>query len=65
MESDPESGGPDVETLAGFIRACFATGKVRYVDVVELNPLVDTSGLGAIAARDIVKEVLTGFASMK
>ncbi|MFX1271310.1 MAG: arginase family protein [Promethearchaeota archaeon] len=62
--SHPESGGPDVETLAGFIRACFATKKVRYVDIVELNPLTDKSGLGSIAARDIVKEVLTGFASM-
>jgi agmatinase len=63
--SHPESGGPDVEALAGFIRACFATKNVRYVDVVELNPLIDKSGLGAIAARDIVKEVLTGFALQK
>ncbi|MFX1542447.1 MAG: arginase family protein [Promethearchaeota archaeon] len=63
--SHPESGGPDVETLVAFIRTCFATGKVRYVDVVELNPLTDKSGFGAIAARDIVKEVLTGFALQK
>jgi agmatinase len=63
--SHPESGGPDVETLVVFIRSCFATGKVRYVDVVELNPLIDKYGLGAIAARDIVKEVLTGFALQK
>ncbi|MFW9802961.1 MAG: arginase family protein [Candidatus Thorarchaeota archaeon] len=63
--SHPESGGPDVETLAGFIRACFATKKVRYADIVELNPLTDKSGLGAIAARDIVKEILTGFAFQK
>jgi agmatinase len=63
--SHPESGGPDIETLVAFIRASFETKKVRYADVVELNPLTDKSGLGAVAARDIVKEVLTGFASMK
>ncbi len=63
--SHPESGGPEIETLVEFIRACFATRKVRYVDVVELNPLTDKSGLGAIAARDIVKEVLTGYALQK
>ncbi|MFX1473313.1 MAG: arginase family protein, partial [Promethearchaeota archaeon] len=63
--SHPESGGPDVETLVAFIRTCFAAGKVRYVDVVELNPLTDKSGFGTIAARDIVKEVLTGFALQK
>jgi agmatinase len=63
--SHPESGGPDVETLVDFIRACFGIGKVRYADVVELNPLSDKCGLGTIAARDIVKEVLTGFAYQK
>ncbi|MHA2354043.1 MAG: arginase family protein, partial [Candidatus Thorarchaeota archaeon] len=63
--SHPESGGPDIESLVEFIRACFSTGKVRCADVVELNPLTDKSGLGAIAARDIVKEILTGFAYQK
>jgi agmatinase len=63
--SHPESGGPDIETLAEFIRASFSTGKARFADVVELNPLADKSGLGAIAARDIVKEVLTGYALQK
>ncbi len=63
--SHPESGGPDVETLVDFIRACFYIGKVRYADVVELNPLSDKCGLGTVAARDVVKEVLTGFAYQK
>jgi len=60
--SHPESGGLSMRELVTTIRAAFATGKVKYADIVELNPLIDTSGLTAIAARDIVKEVLTGFA---
>ena len=63
--SHPESGGLSMVDLVELIMASFATGKVRYADVVELNPLVDTSGITAIAARDIVKEILTGFSVHK
>ncbi|MHA1654175.1 MAG: arginase family protein [Candidatus Thorarchaeota archaeon] len=63
--SHPESGGLTPEELFKFLRACFETGSVRYADVVELNPLVDHSGLAAITARDIVKEILAGFALQK
>ena len=61
----PESGGLDMAELVGLLRTVFSTGKVRYADIVELNPLVDTTGVAAIAARDIVKELLTGFAMQK
>ena len=58
----PESGGLSMAELVDLLRFSFKTGKVRYADVVELNPLLDTTGITAIAARDIVKEILTGFA---
>ena len=61
--SHPESGGLSVEELVSIIRIAFSTRKVKYSDIVELNPLIDTSGLTAFASRDIVKEVLTGFAA--
>lgn len=61
--SHPESGGLSVLDLVNALRAAFSTGKVRFVDVVELNPLIDKSDLTATAARDIVKEIFTGFAT--
>jgi arginase family enzyme len=51
--------------LVKLLRACFATGKVKHVDIVELNPMVDSTGQTSVAARDVVKETLTGFASQK
>jgi agmatinase len=60
--SHPESGGLSISNIIEILQAVFATGKVRYVDIVELNPLLDKNGITAIAARDIVKEILTGFA---
>jgi arginase family enzyme len=59
--SHPESGGLSMVDLLELIIATFETGKVRYADVVELNPMVDPTGVTAVAARDIVKEILTGF----
>lgn len=61
----PESGGPDVATLTELLRTCFASGSVRYVDLVELNPMLDTTGVASVTARDVVKELLTGFAVQK
>ncbi|MCK4484666.1 MAG: arginase family protein [Candidatus Thorarchaeota archaeon] len=63
--SHPESGGLSMVELVELLRACFATGKVKYVDIAELNPLVDTTGRTSVTARDVVKEILTGFASQK
>ncbi|MFX1603645.1 MAG: arginase family protein, partial [Promethearchaeota archaeon] len=63
--SHPESGGLDMATLTSLLDKCFRTGRIRYADVTELNPLVDKAGLGAIAARDIVKSILAGFAFQK
>jgi agmatinase len=60
--SHPESGGLSMIDMVELLRSAFETGKVRYADVVELNPLVDITGITAFAARDIVKEILTGFA---
>jgi len=60
--SHPESGGLSMVDLVELLIASFQTGKVRYADVVELNPMLDYAGITAIAARDIVKEILTGFA---
>ena len=61
--SHPESGGLSIVELVTILRTAFATGKVKYTDIVELNPLIDKSNLSAIAARDILKEILTGFAA--
>ncbi|TFG09958.1 arginase family protein [Candidatus Thorarchaeota archaeon] len=63
--SHPESGGLYVEDVCRYLRTAFATEKVQYADIVELNPLLDSSGLTAVAARDILKEVLAGFALQK
>ena len=63
--SHPESGGLLMPELVSLIRTAFKTGKVCYADIVELNPLVDKTNLTSIAARDIVKEILTGFAYHK
>ena len=61
--SHPESGGLSILDLVTLLKVAFSTGKVRFVDLVELNPLIDKSDLTSIAARDIVKEILTGFVS--
>lgn len=61
--SHPESGGLSIVEVVSTLRAAFSTRKVNYADIVELNPTIDRSEMSAIAARDILKEVLTGFAS--
>ncbi len=63
--SHPESGGLDMFDLVNLLRVCFISLKVRYADIVELNPHMDRSNLTSIAARDVVKEILTGFAYQK
>lgn len=63
--SHPESGGLSMKELVILLQAAFSTGKVRYADIVELNPLLDRTGISAVAARDILKEVLSGFALPK
>lgn len=60
--SHPESGGISMVDMVELLTSAFKTGKVRYADVVELNPMIDPTGITAIAARDIVREILTGFA---
>ncbi|TFG33593.1 arginase family protein [Candidatus Thorarchaeota archaeon] len=60
--SHPESAGLTMIQLVDILRVIFSTGKVNHVDIVELNPLLDKNGITAITARDIVKEMLTGFA---
>ena len=61
--SHPESGGPRLPELVRCMSAAFATNKVRYADVVEVNPMLDSSEITAVAARDIVKEILFGFST--
>ncbi|NWF95483.1 MAG: arginase family protein [Candidatus Thorarchaeota archaeon] len=61
--SHPESGGPDVTGLVRLIRDCFASCSLRFADLVELNPLLDSTGIASVAARDIVKEILVGFST--
>jgi agmatinase len=39
--SHPESGGLSILDLVTALRAAFSTSKVRFVDLVELNPLID------------------------
>jgi agmatinase len=60
--SHPESGGISMAELIEILQTAFATKKVGYADIVELNPLLDKTGITAIAARDILKEIFTGFA---
>ncbi|MHA1958986.1 MAG: agmatinase [Candidatus Thorarchaeota archaeon] len=61
----PESGGLNPIELFQILRACFDTGKVLYADLVELNPLLDKTGVTVVLARDIVKEILTGYSLRK
>lgn len=63
--SHPESGGLSMVDLVELLISTFDTGKVRYADIVELNPMIDPTGITSVAARDIVKEILTGFADNK
>jgi agmatinase len=63
--SHPESGGPSFRELTQCLSAALATRKVRYADIVELNPLLDKTGSVAVAARDIAKEILFGFSGPK
>ncbi|MFW9844022.1 MAG: arginase family protein [Candidatus Thorarchaeota archaeon] len=63
--SHPEAGGLSIIELVSILRSAFATRKVKYTDIVELNPLIDKSEISAIAARDILKEILTGYALNK
>ncbi|MFW9961244.1 MAG: arginase family protein [Candidatus Thorarchaeota archaeon] len=60
--SHPESGGLSLPHIVEVLQIAFATKKVRFADIVELNPLLDKEGVTAIAARDILKEILSGFA---
>ncbi len=63
--SHPEGGGPSLESLFRMLHSCFRTGMVRATDIVELNPLLDGSGLTRITARDVVRSILSGFALQK
>lgn len=60
--SHPESSGLSMTQLVEVLQTTFSTGKVRHSDIVELNPLIDTNGITANVARDIVKEILAGYA---
>ena len=60
--SHPESGGPSIDDIISILRMAFSSGKVRYVDVVEYNPLADKTQTTAVAVRDIIKTIFEGFA---
>ncbi len=59
---NPEPGGPTFEDLCGALRAL---GRLRVVgvDVVELCPPADPSGMSAVVAAKLVREVLLQFFS--
>ncbi len=63
--SHPESGGLSIIEIVSILRVAYSTGKINYTDIVEFNPLLDKSNLSGIGVRDILKEVLTGYASQK
>ena len=63
--SHPETGGLSFSDMVDTLRICFQTFKVASADVVEFNPLLDHSQLTSIIARDVVKELLSGFAYQK
>ncbi len=58
----PESAGLDLAQVVSIMRPAFKTKKVRSADIVEFNPLLEGTRITSITVRDIVKEVLTGFA---
>lgn len=63
--SHPESGGPNMEQIVSCLGSVFNTKKVRYADIVEFNPMLDSAGITSITARDVLKEILFGFADSK
>jgi agmatinase len=60
--SHPELGGPSADDIISILRMTFSTGKVKYADVVEYNPLSDKTQTTAVVVRDIIKTILAGFA---
>jgi agmatinase len=63
--SHSESGGVSFKEIVTILREIFATRKVQYADLVEFNPLLDRTGVTSTHARDLVKEILSGFAYQK
>ena len=63
--SHPESGGLSFKEIVMILRELFMTRKVQYADLVEFNPLLDRTGVTSTHARDLVKEILSGFAYQK
>ena len=60
--SHPESGGLSIEDIVRVLQMTFLTGKVKFADIVEYNPLADSTPTTAVVVRDIVKTMLVGFA---
>ena len=63
--SHPESGGLSIKDVVTILRDLFKTRKVQWADLVEFNPLLDQTGVTSTHARDLVKEILSGFAYQK
>ncbi|MDR5696650.1 MAG: agmatinase, partial [Armatimonadota bacterium] len=51
--SSPEPGGPTVAQVTALVQALGADASVVGCDVVELNPLVDPTGITAVAAANL------------
>ncbi len=63
--SHTETGGLSFPDMVDILRVCFQTLKVASADLVEFNPLLDHSQLTSVIARDVVKELLSGYAYEK
>lgn len=58
--SAPAAWGVELTKILAITRALALTGKLRLVDVVELNPEFDIDGRTAKVAARIVEEIVTG-----
>jgi agmatinase len=61
----PEPGGLTVRELFPMLRAATIAHNVVGLEIVELNPLVDTTYRSRLVAVRIIRELMTGMALRK
>ena len=61
----PEPGGMTPLQMMTMVRGLAAQNQVVGIDLVEVNPIVDSSYLGPLVATSILREALTGIAMRK
>ena len=61
----PEPGGMTPLQMMTMVRGLAAQNQVVGIDLVEVNPIVDSSYLGPLVATSVLREALTGIAMRK